>query len=345
MIDHLGFRALSTAIVVALLGTLLSGNSGASAHNAVVAVQADGVQRDPAGQQRDRDADPREEDALVGLGEPVVRFGARARGPAQDYPRLPERCLGPKEIIPHSPQKCRLVRFMKGRPTVVLWGDSHAWQHIPALRAAARERKMNLVAYVFGSCAPFKMVMRRDLGSYKLPCELNNALALDYISRRHRAGAAIRVVLGGHWWGNRYVYRHQSRFSGYQVQHARLFHHKGPPLFRALGRRGIDTDVIGQAAVVPWDPPRCSQRDPYTCDLPRRRAIRQEHTTRQWLRAQMEHLAGHPRLIDVNRRFCGPWKCRGRANRIFTFYDDNHLSATRTRTLKREFLPSFGNFR
>jgi hypothetical protein len=96
---------------------------------------------------------------------------------------------------------------------------------------------------------------------------------------------------------------------------------------------------------VPRDPPFCAHRDPYTCPLPRNRAIPYERRIKGWLRDQMTHLPGNPRLIQVNGRFCGPNRCRGYKGGIHTFFDDHHLSATRTRTLKPEFLPSFRNIR
>jgi peptidoglycan/LPS O-acetylase OafA/YrhL len=55
-----------------------------------------------------------------------------------DVPEMPAECLRGDDVIPSRPGRCDLVPYEIGRPTVMLWGDSHAWMYIPALEAAAR---------------------------------------------------------------------------------------------------------------------------------------------------------------------------------------------------------------
>ena len=85
-------------------------------------------------------------------GSSPAPAAAAAKDPAKDFPKMPRKCVDPKLLIPQKPVKCNLNGFKQGRPTIVLWGDSHAWQMIPALRNAARGRDVNLVAFLMGSC-------------------------------------------------------------------------------------------------------------------------------------------------------------------------------------------------
>ena len=47
-----------------------------------------------------------------------------------------------------------------------------------------------------------------------------------------------------------------------------------------------------------------------------------------------------PRFIDVNEAFCDDGVCRARVGDRLTYFDNNHLSATRSRALKGYFAES-----
>ncbi len=69
-----------------------------------------------------------------------------AQNPSVATDVMPDRCTGGRSI-PSRAGACRLTPVRFARPTVVLWGDSHAWQHIPGLRAEANARDVNLIAF------------------------------------------------------------------------------------------------------------------------------------------------------------------------------------------------------
>jgi hypothetical protein len=46
-------------------------------------------------------------------------------------------------------------------------------------------------------------------------------------------------------------------------------------------------------------------------------------------------------VVRFNDPYCGPKKCRGISEGIYTYFDPIHLSATRTATFKRYFAPTF----
>ncbi|MFA6300040.1 MAG: SGNH hydrolase domain-containing protein [Nocardioides sp.] len=247
--------------------------------------------------------------------------------PETDYPRLPTECATREELIPQEPGACFLNEFVEERPTVVLWGDSHAWQHIPVLRLAVGEEKVNLVGFVMGSCPPMDLDLPLGEGT---KCEQNATEALDYILRLDREGRPLKVVAGAYWRFYLDVLASPGDYDDYDNQQADLFDEFTPAAFRALARAGVDTDVIAQTATVP-DPAPCAA--PYVCKLPRADALREEAATDAWVRDAMRPLGDGARYLDPNVEICDDSWCYGRRDGIYTFFDQQHLTATRSRTL------------
>lgn len=282
--------------------------------------------------------------AVAGPPAPAARAEV---DPSKDVPLLPKQCIR-FAIIPPVPVACRLTPFRAKRPTVVLWGDSHAWQYIPAVRNAAIARRVNLTAFVLGGCPPVRVPVGRAPRNPK-SCATNNYLAMKYVMRLQRRDQDVRVLLGSHWAGYRRAARESTigplaPLFGYDETtqgKVELFASSAAALFPALGRIGVDVDVIGQTATVPRVTLPCAAGDePYSCDVLRARAIYDEDETETWLLERMQDLAGSPRLIDVNSAYCGTFMCRGIQDGVHTFFDDLHLSATRTATLTRFFMPT-----
>lgn len=266
--------------------------------------------------------------------------------PSHDVPRLPRSCVAPEDLIPQEPGACYLLPFKKQRPTIVLWGDSHAWQFIPALRVAVGKRDVNLVAFVMGGCPPMIQAPRK----HSLSCEVSNRMALRFTKKLKAGAEPVRVILGASW--GRYRSARQQQLldvlfpqpgsDAYAIKIGKLAKKGTPRLFRQLGRAGIRTDVTAQTAQVPTNRPRCvtGSEQPYSCDLLRSQAIPSESDTRDWLRALMRSLPGNARYIDVNGRYCDANVCHGLVDGVYTFFDDLHLSATMSRSLDSFFAPS-----
>ncbi|GEP32318.1 hypothetical protein NSZ01_00860 [Nocardioides szechwanensis] len=286
---------------------------------------------------------------LATLTAPASLAQARV-DPSTDYPRLPPRCEGDLHKIPTKPGVCFVTEFRKARPTVVIWGDSHAWQYVPALQAAAKARRANLVGFFMGGCPPVKVPLQAPPGGYASICEKHNAMAMKFVKKLEAGPQDVRVVLGSSWAGYRRADREikagaGEAYYGYNdwvKQMVALFMRSAGPLFPALGKVGVDVDVIGQTATVPRSLAPCATgEDPYTCDLRRNSAIYDEYKTRKWLRGLMKELAGKPRLIEVNDAFCDDYVCHGMVDDVYTFYDDLHLSATKVRQLRPYFRDTF----
>ncbi|WP_323792091.1 SGNH hydrolase domain-containing protein [Nocardioides sp.] len=264
-----------------------------------------------------------------------------------DVPSMPADCFGPAQTS-GEPTVCRYNKFRKKRPTVVLWGDSHAWMYIPALRKAVRGQRVNFTSFVAGSCPPIATTTTPD-ESYSGKCERSNVNALAFVKKLHKRGSAVKVILGSNWSGFRIAHREiamegagtDSGYDDYTRKMVALSHEGTPRLFRRLGKLGVDVDVIAQAAVIPERVAGCADgNDPYACDIPRWRALPEEGRTDSWLRSQMKKLKGAPRYLLARDAYCFERVCSGSVDGIFTWYDKLHLSATRTAALSSYFRPS-----
>ncbi len=260
--------------------------------------------------------------------------------PAHDYYEIPQGCAGPARPDAQSPNGCRLTEWRKSRPTVLLWGDSHAWQNIPALMRAARAENVNLTAFVMGKCPPSKIRIQQR---YPGKCEQSNALALKYVRDHDRDAQPLQVILGSHWAGFRQAaaYLEQTGnpppgYDDFDLRMLKLFRDHTHKLFPALVKSRARLAMIGQTAT-------CVEgaSAPLRCTLPRSKAILHEGATRRWL-ARLSN--GAPQ-IDVNQGFCGPTRCRGRIDGIYTWWDWGHLSKTRDYLLAPYFRPLLHDLR
>lgn len=274
---------------------------------------------------------------------------AAAPDPSDDHFWLPDRCVEkPGDYVPGRPGPCYLTKYRKHRPTVVLWGDSHAWQHLPAVAPLARERNVNLVLFMLGGCPP--ILIREHITKPLAACETSNQMALKFVKRLKDDGRSIRVLLGAFWQGYYSVYKDvyvdkdedPSQWTKVQLRSARTFHRLTPQLIAHLGEVGLRVDLIGQAASVPANPPRCLRgSDPYECDLRRSAALPREKAWIDWLRRQARPLPNGSRVVHFNQKYCSRTKCHGFTDGMYTFFDATHLSASRTATFKRFFAPTF----
>jgi len=265
----------------------------------------------------------------------------RAKNPRTDYPSMPSKCVARRDLIPQTPTRCEMNAYDGSRPTLVLWGDSHAWEMIPAINAALGDRDINFVAYVLGGCAPLDAnITTRAKRSRASDCDLNNDLALRFVKEQQKV-APVKVILGGAWHYYLEEIRKGSKpDDSYRARIANDVKTDTPRLFRTLGQARVDVDVIGQTLTVPETATCKAGRNPFVCTLPRSRAVPKAAANRNYLRSVMKPLAGSPRYIEVNNALCSKKTCRGKIDGVYTFFDDFHVSATRSGTLGRFFAPS-----
>ncbi len=260
-----------------------------------------------------------------------------APAPQDDHATMPKKCVEPKDLIPQDPTICKLTTFRKNRPSVVLWGDSHAWMMIPALRRATGNKNVNLVAIVMGGCPPMDNQLQPD---DKAPsCFKSNDLAIRYVRELEAKEQGLRVILAGSW--QRYLNAIRAKDQSYTGAMAREMVKATPRLMRTLAGMGVGTDVVGQVATVPEKTRSCKAgNDPYACDLPLRQAMPQKKNTKKWLLRTIKPLAGNRAPIDVTGFFCTNKVCRGKVGKTFTWWDDLHISASMSQRLRGFLKPS-----
>lgn len=241
---------------------------------------------------------------------------------------LPQRCLGEGDILPSRPGPCVITAYGPARPTVVVWGDSHAWQQLPALESQARRTRTNLVAFLMGSCPPMDL---RGLG-YRGLCVDQGERALGYVSATMAGRSPVTLVLGGFWE----LYRSYQRraAAGYTptdpheaflVERAEMFHDGGGRLFDTLARRGVVTAAIAQAPWVGEDAATCAAgQEPYACDLPRAAAIPEEAVTARWVQERLAPIRGSS-YIDTSAFICSTTTCRPDLLGQPVYLDELHL--------------------
>jgi hypothetical protein len=267
----------------------------------------------------------------------VASTAAPATDPSQDYPRMPSECTAPHEKIPAEPVVCALTGYDPDRPTVMLWGDSHAWMFIPALQAAAAGREVNLVAVTMGSCPPMNNGVAP--GDVAPACYRSNALGIQTARRLAASGQPYRIILAGSW--ERYVLaRKRGDLRSYIGRMAAAMRDGLPRLVRTLDALGADVDVIGQVATVPGRRGGCpAGEEPYACAVPRARALPEAIPTRNYVARTLRPLLGSRPAIDVTPHFCTPRACHGTVGSTFTWFDDLHISASMSTELAPYLAP------
>jgi hypothetical protein len=237
---------------------------------------------------------------------------------------IPRHCYLTADEV--RPGPCRIKRYGAHRPTVIVWGDSHAAQQIPALRVKARQTRTNLIAFSMGLCPP--MVVKK---SDPDPCSRNAYDAMRFIERKAaHTRQPLTVVLGGFW----YFYR--TTRTGDRSERAATFRAGDDELFARLGRlsrqHGLRVVAVNQS---PWVPPdsKCSLQAK-VCS--RSVMIPAEASQTAYL---TRHLRSIPeaQLISVADQLCSDRYCRVTACDVPVFYDIVHLNST----LTARFAPLF----
>ncbi len=275
-------------------------------------------------------------------GAPGSRSAREESDPrSNDFPSLPSRCATRAQQIPHTPLKCVIRKAGKNRPTLVVWGDSHMWMMLPAVRQAMKGRKIGLVAFLFGGCVPARPDMKVWAGQ---PCAETADLANRYLEQMKKRNRKVRVILGSFWGANLdRVYYYPSQEIAEAAKRRRSYvMDETRPLFRWLGRNNIPTDVLIQGPIaVPPDPDCKPGPTPFGCDIRRSRAYYKERQVQGFLKRQVAHLPRGARLIDYSDRVCSARTCRAlQPGGVQTWYDPYHLSSTTTKRLAGFIKPS-----
>lgn len=250
---------------------------------------------------------------------------------AQDPPTstqvLPQRCLRGDETLPSRPGACRLTNYGTTRPTIIVWGDSHAWQQLPAIQAQAQATQTSVIVFVMGACPPMDL----RASDVRTPCIVQSQKALELIATKIERGERFKLVLGAFWELYRDLHaRSQAGWTpssdeAFLAGRAELFAQGGAKLFRTLGRWRVPTAAIAQVPWVPESAPGCEAGEaPYACDLPRTTAITAEGDTAAWIKRGLGRIPASG-YIDTTGYLCNPYTCRAQLNGAAVYLDDLHL--------------------
>jgi hypothetical protein len=278
--------------------------------------------------------------------DPLAPKAAAAKRP--DTPILPPECASVAELIPRTPMKCQLNPKIKGAPTIVLMGDSHAWQMIPAIRRAIGDRRVNLVGFIFGACPPMDPALRtpEEVRSAN-NCQKTGHKAMRYLTKASQQNRRVRVVVGAAWEVYHHVqtYGDDVPFEGHNIKGydrvAEMAKTGIPRLFRTLTQLGIPADAIGQSPFVPAQPKHCpAGMEPYRCALPRSVVIANEAFNRAQIKRWMRGVLGNPKVTSHSDYMCTPKVCQGIVQGINTYFDHGHIGARMSLRLASYFRPT-----
>ncbi|PUA81468.1 acyltransferase family protein [Nocardioides currus] len=248
--------------------------------------------------------------------------GAQAASRPADFPRPPASCrLEPTDTVPRTGARCEVTHFDARRPTVVLRGDSQAWQLLPAVLGEARERDVNVVAWIYPDCPPLELTDEaawRFLTTYErgspgwnrwADCLVVNQMAsLDLAGLRD--GAGVATIAAAAWP----AYRDGAE----------------PRVLRMLDRatRGLAQEITTFVAPVPElaaSGTSCSTRwwRVAACDVDRDVASAASGESARWLEAS----AGDARVVDLTDELCDDRSCRAEAEGTPVYVDPTHLDA------------------
>ena len=216
--------------------------------------------------------------------------------------------------------------------TVVLLGDSHAEHWLGALDRVARERGWKVIAMVKGGCpvADMPEFMHARLKRYYHECTRYREAMLKRIIALHPAAAILSS------WDHYMPV--DGTASDWQVTPA-MWRGGLRRTYARLSSAGITTVVIRGTPRTWFDVPSCLSRRAAgllfarPCVYDRARALSPVAVAEQNAAARGLPIA----FVDMNDLICVTASCPVIRNGVVVFTDDNHLTATFSRSVATEF--------
>lgn len=237
----------------------------------------------------------------------------------QDIPEVYRKGCAPARPDPH-PTTCVFGEVTHPQSTVVLYGDSHAAAWFPALQQIADARHWRLATIVKPGCTPLNMKV--DPQMYPV-CEKWRRAAIDEIEALH---PDLVIVTSA----SRAVEADGKLLVGMQVweQGAR-------DTFSALARQGVKVRFIRDPPFADYDVPDClaqAEWDGRTqCPAPLPAVALSPGVYAAEERGAQG--LGNVKFIDLSDQMCGPDRCYLEVGGQIVYRDEDHLTASFTRTL------------
>ena len=214
---------------------------------------------------------------------------------------------------------------------VVLFGDSHAGQWLPAVNSIAEQKHWELVTLLKANCQVAARQINPEGRATDTWCEAWEAKALERIS----ALRPVMVVLGesaaavGNPRMSRWPVTPRKWEDGLRVALSKL------------DATGTKTLVIADIPYASFDVPVCLSRvasakwGPKSCEITREAGLNQQ--VRDGERAAVDSDSA-ARWVDFSGSFCRGSRCETIIDNLVAYRDDNHISETLARHLTPQLL-------
>jgi peptidoglycan/LPS O-acetylase OafA/YrhL len=209
--------------------------------------------------------------------------------------------------------------------TVVLFGDSHAAQWLPAVERAALERGWKVVTMLKGLCPASRVtVFNPHLRRASPECAQWRASALLRIAELRPA-----AVVQASWDG--YV-RHPLIDDSFARLTTDQWGEGTRSTLRALTAGGTPVLLVRDAPSPGVDVPVCLSRGS-TCTANREQGLHEGV-----FQAERAAARGLPvAILDLTDRFCDATLCRAEADGVIRYFDANHITASYAAALSPAF--------
>jgi peptidoglycan/LPS O-acetylase OafA/YrhL len=224
-------------------------------------------------------------------------------------------CAGGSLIAPLGDNVECLYGDPNGTRTIVLTGDSHARQWMPALEAAALKSGWRIVSMVRSSCplGDFPVIIG---GAPDPACNTWRAATIDRIRTLH-PDLVITSALTGFGY----------QAAGYSIGAAAVQKAGYRADLRAITSAGIPVVAIRDDPYISAPAPDCVAANPQ-CAFPRKDALT-SHVDVLARTAKAAHLP----VLDFSRYLCTRSTCSAVIGGIIVYQDQQHLTQTFARTL------------
>ena len=188
-----------------------------------------------------------------------------------------------------------------GSETMVVFGDSHAAQWVPALERIALEQGWHVLTFTKSSC-PFARIDMRVRNKPYPSCS----------QWRENAIAAIKDLKPG------IVFTAQKArdIPGQDMVGAI------ESVWRELAATGARVVAIDDTPEIPFDPAECLSVTPERCSVPLAEALKTDHF------AEAAGAVAGVKVVDMTDAICGPTTCEAVVGNMIVWRDTHHLSAT-----------------
>lgn len=206
-------------------------------------------------------------------------------------------------------------------PTVVLLGDSHADQWLPAFRVLAKKRHWHLIAMTKSACA----IAAVDPDQFTTDSNKSCAVWNRNVLARLQADPPDAVIIA------------QSKYSLGHIENKKP-HAARPLLIRRMLVAWHDLAATGATLYVIKDTPQPSGNVPECLSAPGA-SIKECSADRSEALGHFDPLLQAARqmqaarLIDMDDAICGPQVCRVVVGNVLVYRDTHHLTGTFMRTL------------